>query len=159
MVRAAAVLLVCGGIAALLAWRFAREPSYEGRPVSAWVADLQNGKPGVRARALEALHALGPDAVSYLGTQAGSGGGPLRRFAASVGRRIPLRVKNLARKIYDPRQETMRRNAAAQALAARGTNAESALEPLGRMQHDPNVLLSGSAAVALGELGSPAVPV
>ena len=42
-------------LAALLVRHFSREPSYKGRPLSAWAADLRSGESAVRQSALEAL--------------------------------------------------------------------------------------------------------
>lgn len=102
---------------------------------------------------------MGPEALPYLSGQLTRKPGPLERFGNLTSDYVPARVRAFVRRFYYPRKQVMQKREVALALTAMGTNAQGAVGALGQMLHDPNVLLSSSASIALGEIGPASVPV
>ncbi|MFZ5623408.1 MAG: HEAT repeat domain-containing protein [Gemmatimonadota bacterium] len=60
----AAALFTAAAVPAAAQQKPAREPVFDGRPLSAWLADLQSRPPSVRNAAAYAISSMGPAAAS-----------------------------------------------------------------------------------------------
>lgn len=117
-------LVVVLAVGAFFALR-GREPSFEGKSLSAWLADLGSDDEEQRALAREAVREIGAPALPHL----------LRSVAAFDSTWIKLRLwlarKGLIKANFDKEQEAMR--AAFEALTALGPEAASALPEFAKM--------------------------
>ena len=153
--------MVCVALAAssllLVRW-LGREPEYQGRPLSSWLADMHSGKQEAQQRAIEALNAMGPEAVQYLSGELTKPQSRLQRAADSTSKYIPNFVKAPLRRIFNPSKEVLKKYAALNALRAMGTNGAAAMPALEQVFRERHQGFSYAAAGALGEMGTNAVP-
>jgi HEAT repeat protein len=157
-------LLICGSLLAVgsfLLYRWlAAEPAYEGRPLSAWLDDLQRGSTQAsRERAAEVLKGIDPEGLRYLSGHLTNPPTPLQRAARAMSGHVPNRLKEPLRRFYDPSQNFSRKLATLEALKAIGTNGATVVPAVEKALRQENVLLSSVAAMTLGQLGTNSVPV
>jgi HEAT repeat protein len=126
---ALAALLACGLAPRASAAPIDNDPEYKGRPLSAWLKDLDSRDADARVAALKAVAALGPAAAAA----------------------TPALIEALG-----DRSAYVRR-LAADALGAIGPDARAAAVPLARLATDPDDRLRWAAGEALGRLGPEAV--
>lgn len=146
-------------VALLLVRWFDREPRFRGRALNEWVDDLGSRDYKVRQEAVEALRAMGPEAVPYLSGELTAKGTPVERAAEAISKHVPEFVKRPLRRIYSPGRAVVRKQVALNAISAMGTNAAAAVPALGQVLREPHVGLSSLAASALTQQGTNGVPV
>ncbi|HEV8541748.1 MAG TPA: HEAT repeat domain-containing protein [Verrucomicrobiae bacterium] len=142
----------------MLAHFFWRQPYYQGRPLSAWVADIESQSPTARQKAIEAINAIGPQAVPYLSQTITKTSGPLQAAIDVLSAHTPPRLKAFGRRFYRPGDTMMKKHAAACAFMALGTNGGSGAPALSRLLRNPSSLLSGIAGNAMAQIGPASVP-
>lgn len=142
----------------LVQW-MAAEPEYQGRSLSEWVDDLQNGKPEAKAEARAALAQMGPAALSYLTRELTRPPTPVQRAAGALSQYVPKVIKAPLQRIYSPSHEIVEKYAALNAIRSLGTNGTAAVAPLTQVFFEPHQGLSSAAAEVLGTLGTNALPV
>ena len=155
-------VVVCALVAvlSLLLFRWlAAEPSYQGRPLSKWVHDLQNGDVHARQRAAEVFKEMGPEGLPYLAGSLTNPPSPMQKMAHALRPHVPKRLEAPLRRLYDPPNELMEKFATLKALETMGTNSAEAVAAVEKIFRQPNVGLSSAAAQVLGQMGSNAVPV
>lgn len=145
-----------GGIVAALIVFVPRQPSYQGRDLDAWLADL--GSPDYRTQQLAraAIREMGPAAVPFL-TNSFAQRDSIAVRAKREGL-IPRGVVNWARKIVPWQSPMIESRNAAVALQELGHDATNAIPPLIAALSDPSPIVAHAAATALGSMGPAAVP-
>lgn len=150
-------LAVCLGVAVFTALSLTpKEPVYQGRPFSAWLADLSNPNSETQTVAKVAINAMGASAVPYLTNSLAQ----RESLALKLFHRSPLarKVIDIARPRLDLYHPAMESRNAAIALSSLGPNAKDAVGPLVAALGDPSPVIAQSAAQALGNIGSTALP-
>jgi HEAT repeat protein len=152
------VLLAAGS---LLLYRWlAAEPVYEGRPLSAWLDELQRGSTiQARQHAAEVLKDMGPEGLPYLSGHLTKPPTPMQRAARAMSSYVPNRLKEPLRRFYDPSENYSRKLAALEALRRMGANGAASVPAIEKVLRQPNVALSSAAAMTLSELGTNSLPV
>jgi len=147
-----ALVLLLITLAVVVAYLAEREPQYQGRSLSSWLADLDRSKPApVRAAAQLAVHQIGTNALPTLrrwmvAKEEGKQGGIRKRIAAWLTSRSGGRLN------WFPPD---RRWLAARAYETLGTLAEPAVPELIASLRDE--ASRDQAAFALAGIGSPSV--
>jgi HEAT repeat protein len=153
----AVIVLVTIGAGLLVNDRLHREPVYQGRKVSYWVNQLNNGDDNaVREKAIEAMRELGPRAIPYLtiaprreDTRLMAAGKSVYRIVApyvsrEIRNKLPLR----------PSHTEIVGSGAALALGKMGPKARSAVPTLLKWLDDPDSNICNSAFIALLQIGA-----
>ena len=126
------------------------EPSHQGRPLSAWLKDLESLKHEERQAAQEAIRAMGPKAIPFLKNSLEQrNSAALRIYRGNAFARKWLGGLREKLKFHQPVMES--RNAAA-ALAALGPEAHSAIPDLIAALSDYSPLVAQEAANALAKM-------
>jgi HEAT repeat protein len=130
----------------------------EGRPLRAWLVDLNSGVPQVRETAREALNRIPPQprAESLIRLVERSGVG-LDAAYERHRTRLPRRLNSWLVRNFRSHEWVMARRTAAAEL--RRCTDELAPERLGRLLYDPDRVVAAHAGLALGARGPRAVPV
>lgn len=146
-----------GGVVAAAIMLFVpRQPTHQGRPLDAWLADLASPNYRTQQLARAAIREMGPPAVPFLTNSLAQ-----RESVAVRAKReglIPRRVVNWARKIVPWQSPVIESRNAAIALQDLGQDAVAAIPPLIAALSDPSPVVAQAAATALGSIGSAAVP-
>lgn len=150
-----AASLLFASIASVV-WLTPREPKYSGRPLGAWLKDLESPDPKVHTAAEEAIKNLGPDGVFYLTSALQQRDSLTMRiyhnehFPQAWTRKIRQKIQ-----WHRPMSESQN---AANALALLGPTATPAIPALVAALCDDSPLVAGAASQALSRIGAPAVP-
>ena len=150
------VVLGIGAVILLVQWRSPREPVYQGKPISAWVLDLNGPDPLARSNAGVALHAMGPAAVPFLVQSLSRRESVFKQPYRAVAPKLPLWLRRWVVQRLKPFDALNDRLMAVNALTVLGTNAP--VLPLVIALGDPERIIAGPAAAALGNIGRSAVP-
>ena len=137
-----AVALLALGILAL---RPEPEPKYNGRPLSDWLSQLETNYPRYDREAVQALNAMGEDAVESLIETARKGDSPLKQKLLQHSDKLPVLGQFVTSKLWSQLM-------AIRALAAMGTNAASAIPTLKALAEEPDEFLSSLARAALASV-------
>jgi hypothetical protein len=132
-----------------------RQPTYQGRDLDAWLADLTSPSYQTQQLARAAIREMGPTAVPFLTNSLAQ-----RDSLALRAKRenlVPRRVMNWARKVVKWRSPMIESRNAAVALQALGPDATNAIPSLIAALSDPSPIIAQAAAIALGSMGSAAV--
>ena len=127
-----------------------KEVTYQGRPLSAWLKDMEGWSGDTNDPAFVAFREMGTNAIPALLGIIKSGGPPLQRTILEINRKQSL--VNLP--FGTPWYQTM---AATRALYAMGPKAKPALPVLKDLLFHTNALVI--SGIALAGIGSDAVPV
>ncbi len=134
------------------------EARHQGKTVVEWVAALDSRDVHERAAAVQALQALGPEAVPVLTRELKSIESRFPRVRRWLSRVSPEPVKRAVRKWRGARgQETQA--AALQALRVMGTNGAAAIPAVAATFGGPDVYLASLAGRALAAAGPEGLPV
>jgi len=126
------------------------EPAYQGKPLSAWLKDMEHWSGDTNDAAFVAFGQMGTNAIPALLKVIQSGGPPIQKMILKFNRRQSLVHLPFGR----PQDQT---SAAFMALYAMGTNATPALPVLTDLLLHRNAPIY--SAVALAGIGSEAIPV
>jgi hypothetical protein len=160
-----AVYLLCRAFAVCLILAVTargQEPAdtvYDGKPASAWAADLKNPDRGVRERATRAVMKIGAPAVPHLvKVLEGSKDWQVRRGVLTAFLRMGKNAKAATPALLAALQgpDADERDTAAEALGRIGPHAKDAVPALIRALKDENHYVRSSSAAALGEIGAEA---
>jgi HEAT repeat protein len=135
----------------------AADPKVEGQFLRTWLVDLNSGEPKVRGTARGVLDRIPPEqrAESLIRLVERSGGG-LDAVYERHRERLPRRVHYWLLRNFRPHEWiTARRTAAAE---LRGCTEPLTPERVARLLHDADRLVAAHAGLALGQMGSRAVP-
>jgi len=148
--RLLAVVLL--GFVAILFWlaRSPNEPTYQNRPLHAWLEDLKNWDGDTNAAAYIAFREMGTNAIPSLLHVLESGDPRINRIIMKINQKQSLVRLPFGR----PWDYSM---AATWALYAMGTNAKPALPALAQMLLRTNNLIC--SATVLAGIGADAIPV
>jgi hypothetical protein len=151
---AAALCLL--GLLACLFFAAPRQPHYQGRSLSSWLADLSSSHYETQRVARAAIQAMGPEAVPYLtNSLAQRDSISLRAYRRNI---IPRRVATWSHRYFKWQTPVMESRSAALALQTLGPQATNAIPALMAALQDPSWMVTQAAATALGAMGSNAVP-
>jgi hypothetical protein len=148
--------LVVGGIAACIFLTMPRQPHYQGRALSDWLADLSSANSETQRVARAAIQAIGPDAVSYLTNSLAQ----RQSLSIRLYRKnwLPRRVTAWTHRVVKWQTPMMESRSAALALQSLGPQASNAIPALVAALQDPSWTVTQAATVALGAMGTNAVP-
>jgi hypothetical protein len=139
MAIGAALLLV--GLA-IVTSRPKPEPKYNGRPLSDWLTQLFANYPRMDRKAVQALNAMGEEAVRSLTATVDNEDSPLKIKLLEYSDKFPMLANVLPTKFWD-------RFVAIKALGEMGTNAVSAVPSLQKLTAADDYMLAPSARAAL----------
>lgn len=157
LVIAAAAVLALLLLATAAVWMVAREPIYDGRPISEWIDDLAGPvNPVYGAVASEALPRLlqqtpGSEIVPALGATLRRGRTHFDRFHVWIHPRLPNRLAAAVRR-PDPTRDTQLRYRAALILYYLGSDARSSVHKLIDSMNDPDDEVRRVVTNALGNM-------
>jgi hypothetical protein len=142
-------ILLAGALALPLWFLLLREPSYQGRPLSSWLADLEAWDGDTNNTAFVAFREMGTNAIPELSNVIQSDGLPIQRW---------IRAFNKSQSVVklpfgSAGNQTM---AATWGLYAMGTNAMPALEVMTNLLFHTNAIIS--SAFVLAGIGSAGIP-
>lgn len=144
------------GMIACLYFSGPRQPSYQGRYLDEWLADLASPHFKSQQLARAAIRAMGPATVPFLTNSLD------QRKALSIRAKgksiLPQRFVNWGRKVVKWQSPMIESRNAASALQSLGQNAANAIPALVAALSDPSPVIAQAAAVALGSMESAAVP-
>ncbi len=135
-----------------------RQPVHDGRPLLAWVADLESPRAEVRAAAEQAIRSVGAEGVSALVWALRRGDSLLGRAVVATEKSLPRRVWLALLRTAKPGEAPRQRAAAARALGLLGPAAEPALPALKERLSDRHFSVIGATAGAMAAAGPAAVP-
>jgi hypothetical protein len=146
------LLIILAGAFGVTAWLLLppREPAYQGKPLSAWLKDLEENWVGDKNdAACLAFRAMGTNAIPALLSVIQSEASPMQKLIWAINRKQTV--------IQLPsRMAGNRHVAAAWALYAMGTNAKPAMPVLTNLLFHSNALITST--IALAGIGPEALP-
>jgi HEAT repeat protein len=146
-----ASIVALGLLLAILFYRPAPEPSWKGRPVSAWVKELRVFGSDAEVVAEEAILHLGPQAAPCLTATLRKSDTLFSDFWFSNYPRLPAWVR---KKIAAPRARWEARADAAHGLELLGPAASKSMRWLVAAMDDKNKWVRSGAAAAVGSMGA-----
>src|SRR5579859_6279820 len=151
--RCLLLFILVAGALVLLLWMVhpPREPVYQERPLSSWLADLEDWDGDTNNAAYVAFREMGTNAIPALLDIIQSGGPPIQRTILKLNRKQS--VVNFP--FGTPWHETM---AATWGLYAMGTNAKPALPVITNLLFHTNTFALISSATVLAGIGMEGVP-
>jgi HEAT repeat protein len=157
----AGALGALAAIALLVSWHCWRgsQPVYQGRPLLAWVKELQSVNPQERERAVAAVRSLGTNALPTLVRVVARRDSVFRRPLLASQETLPRALWWPLYRLVRPHEAEYERQLAIEALGLLGPQAEPALPVLAAAVDDPQPRISVAATDALAHIGKAAVPV
>jgi HEAT repeat protein len=122
-----------------------REPKHNGRPLNDWLSQLVTNYPRPDREAVNALNAMGENAVQSLIEMASKGDSPLKKKLLQHSDKLPILEELMTSKLWSQLM-------AIRALAAMGTNATAAIPTLKTLAEGADEFLSPVAQAALASV-------
>jgi hypothetical protein len=148
--------LIVAGLLAGIFLAAPRQPQYEGRPLSDWLADLSSPDYKTQRVARTAIQAMGPEVIPFLTNSLAQ----RDSFSVRAYRRnlIPRRLAGWSHRFVKWQTPVMESRSAAVALQSLGPQATNAIPSLVAALQDPSWMVAQAATTALIAMGTNAVP-